>query len=81
MASRDLESVIADLLGVIPEDERILRAKLGHVLRAWAYRAPEIAGVSWGEAQEALFEAIGHEPNFDGWHRQALSIWCGRPVP
>ena len=81
MASRDLESVIADLLGVIPESETDLRAKLNHVLRAWAYRAPEIAGVSWSEAQEALFEAIGDEPDLDSWHRQALSIWCGRPVP
>jgi hypothetical protein len=73
---RALPPVIADLLGIIPESECVLRAHLERIRKAHAFRAPECALIDWAEAQRFLEEhaSAGDAP----WKLECQRVWNAR---
>lgn len=73
---RDLSEVLGRMLGVIPEHESGLRARLIHIREALPFRAPEVEVLSWREVQALLKSYV---PDLvEPWHHEAAAIFSGR---
>ena len=76
---RNLDSVINELLAVIPESSEKLRDELEYVMYNIGYTAPEMMIVRWNEVHSILVDNLPEDPAED-WQWKAFSIFSTRPV-
>lgn len=72
--SRELVTVIDQVLAVIPEDNIDARAELVKVQQSSRYAAPEMQGQWWTVAQNALIEFVGADKPYS---QDVITIWNG----
>lgn len=73
---RDIASVIGDVLGMIPDDEKGLRAGLESIRRSSGFCAPEGMWLHWQRLDEVLSDAIG-KPTLQ-WHKDVAAAVTSR---
>lgn len=77
--ARDLTEVLAQMLDLIPESEKDLRARLSYIRDSAFYTPPESMGGQWRFALDALIQYIG-EPKTE-WQIRVCELFSGRKRP
>lgn len=75
--ARDLPAVLGDMLGVIPQHERQLRASLTSLRTSATFAAPELQRELWGRGRMILMAHFGNTMPADGWGAKVLAMWRG----
>lgn len=81
--NRDIGAVIADILGLLPAEEHVLRAALADIQTSAPYTPPEAMGHRWREAHTLLESRFGEEPDFAAlptWAQNVLAVWSSRTI-
>lgn len=75
---RTLDTVIDQMLEVIPAKEKGLIEELLKIKESDSWAAPELKGLWWGEAQGVLANHIKMNGTHSDWQREVILIWTGK---
>jgi hypothetical protein len=74
---RDFETVVGQVLDVVPVEEHVLRDRLQRLARDSRYLAPEVMQTAWRNVAELFFARFGETPPTEGWGAKAVAILKG----